>query len=80
MTPVLLSLLGMGTGEMIVILIIVVLLFGSAKIPSLMRSMGKGIGEFKKGVNEGNIPDATTPPSSTPPAAPPAQPSNEQKH
>lgn len=75
MSPVLLSIFGLGTGELIVILIIVVLLFGSTKIPSLMRSMGKGIGEFKKGVNEGNTPDAP------PPAAPPpAQPTNEQKH
>ena len=40
--------------EMIIILVIVLLLFGSTKIPQLMRGMGQGIGEFKKGMKEGN--------------------------
>ena len=40
--------------EMIIILVIVLLLFGSTKIPQLMRGMGQGIGEFKKGMKEGD--------------------------
>lgn len=71
MTPWIVSLAWLSTGEMIVVLIIVLLLFGSTKIPALMRSMGKGIGEFKKGVNEGNLPDPASP-AATPPPPPPA--------
>ena len=41
-------LLGMlGTTEIIVILVIVLLLFGGRKIPELMRGLGKGVKEFK---------------------------------
>ena len=39
--------------SIILILVIVVLLFGSKKIPDLARSLGKAKGEFKKGIAEG---------------------------
>ena len=39
-----------GTGEVIVIAIIVLLLFGGRKIPELMKGLGKGIKNFKEGV------------------------------
>jgi sec-independent protein translocase protein TatA len=42
--PVLLGVL--GTQEIIIILVIVLLLFGGRKIPELMRGLGKGIREF----------------------------------
>lgn len=38
--------------HLFLILAIVVLLFGGAKIPELMKGVGKGMGEFKKGVEE----------------------------
>jgi len=41
-----------GMGELLVILIIVLLLFGGRKIPEMMRGLGKGVGEFKKGMRE----------------------------
>ena len=41
----------MGTGELIVICLIVLLLFGGKKIPELMRGLGKGVRSFKEGVN-----------------------------
>lgn len=43
----------LGAPELIIILIIVVLLFGSAKLPKLARSIGEASREFKRGVHEG---------------------------
>jgi sec-independent protein translocase protein TatA len=43
----LLVLLRIGTPELIIIAVIVLLLFGARRIPDLMRSLGKGIREFK---------------------------------
>lgn len=41
------NLLGMlGTNEIIIILIIVLLMFGGRKIPELMKGLGKGVREF----------------------------------
>ncbi len=49
-------LIGMpGTGEWVIILVVVVVLFGGRKIPELARGIGKGIREFndaKKGVQD----------------------------
>ena len=39
--------------ELILLLLIILLLFGSKRIPDLARSLGKSIGEFKKGRAEG---------------------------
>ena len=38
--------------EMLIIFLAILLLFGGKKIPELMRGLGKGISEFKKGKNE----------------------------
>lgn len=40
----------LGTGEIIIIAIIVLLLFGGKKIPELMQGIGKGVKNFKDGV------------------------------
>ncbi len=37
----------MGTQEIIIILVIVLLMFGGKKIPELMKGLGKGMKEFK---------------------------------
>lgn len=42
----------LGTGEIIIIALIVLLLFGGKKIPELMKGMGKGVRSFKQGMNE----------------------------
>ena len=38
--------------EIVIIAIVVLLLFGGKKIPELMRGIGKGISQFKKGIKE----------------------------
>ena len=40
-----------GAGELVVICLIVLLLFGGKKIPELMRGIGKGVRSFKEGIN-----------------------------
>ena len=44
---------GLGPGELIIILLIVLLLFGGAKLPQLARSLGQAKNEFEKGSKEG---------------------------
>ena len=41
----------LGTNEIIIILVIVLLLFGGRKIPELMRGIGKGVREFNDAKN-----------------------------
>ena len=41
---------GLGTTEIILIALVVLLLFGGKKIPELMRGIGKGVKNFKDGV------------------------------
>lgn len=45
-------LLFIGTTELLLICGIALLLFGGKKLPEMMRGLGKGVREFKKGVNE----------------------------
>jgi sec-independent protein translocase protein TatA len=39
---------GLGTPEIILIAVVLILLFGARKIPELMRGLGSGVKEFKK--------------------------------
>ena len=41
----------LGAGEIIVIALIVLLLFGGKNIPELMKGIGKGVRSFKEGMN-----------------------------
>ena len=41
-----------GTGEIILIALVVLLLWGGKKIPELMKGLGKGVKSFKEGMNE----------------------------
>lgn len=47
----------LGGYEVIIVLVIIVLLFGGRKIPELMRGVGKGVKEFKKGVDDAGTKD-----------------------
>lgn len=42
----------LGTGEVIIICLAILLLFGAKRIPELARSLGKGINSFKQGMND----------------------------
>ena len=48
----LLLVFNLGTGEIIAIVLVILLLFGGRKIPELMRGLGKGVKSFKQGMNE----------------------------
>ena len=41
-----------GTWEIVAIVAVILLLFGSKKIPELMKGLGKGVKSFKEGINE----------------------------
>jgi sec-independent protein translocase protein TatA len=57
------TMFGLGTQELMLILVIALVLFGGAKIPELGRSLGQAIREFKRGVE-------TPDPKPVPPDAP----------
>lgn len=73
---------GLGMGEMILIFLVVLLLFGAKRLPEIGSSLGKGIREFKSSVREVESelkrptyvpPPAPPQPQIQPPASPPAQ-------
>lgn len=44
--------MNLGTGEIIIIVFVVLLLFGGKKIPELMKGLGKGVRSFKQGMTD----------------------------
>lgn len=52
--------LGMGAPELLIILAVLLLLFGGAKLPSLARGLGQSIKEFKKAAKDEDDPKAET--------------------
>jgi sec-independent protein translocase protein TatA len=53
MLPLGFSPFNIGGSELLVILVIILVLFGGKKLPDLARSLGRSLGEFKKGREEG---------------------------
>jgi sec-independent protein translocase protein TatA len=45
---------GLGTTELIIILVLVLIIFGAGKLPSVGGALGKGLRNFKDGIKEGN--------------------------
>lgn len=43
---------GLGTTELVVIALVALLLFGTSRIPSIMRNLGKGVHSFKQGIED----------------------------
>lgn len=54
--------MGIGTQELLFIILIILILFGGKKIPELMKGIGKGVKSFKDGMNgvEENLKDTDT--------------------
>ena len=50
---------GLGTQELLVILVIVLVLFGANRLPQLAQSLGSSLKEFKKGVDEAQAKEAS---------------------
>lgn len=42
----------LGTGEILIIVLVILLLFGAKKIPELAQGLGKGMKEFKKSLKD----------------------------
>jgi sec-independent protein translocase protein TatA len=67
-----------GVDGIIILVVVVLVLFGSTQIPKLARSLGSAQKEFKKGLDEGSADDPATgnsaaqatPPAAVAPAAP----------
>ena len=43
-----------GSWEALVVVVVIVLLFFGSRVPQVMRSLGKGVTQFKKGMKEGS--------------------------
>ena len=48
---------GLGTQEILIIALVILLLFGGKKIPELMKGLGKGVKSFKDGMNDVSLDD-----------------------
>jgi sec-independent protein translocase protein TatA len=58
---------GIGTPELVIILVITMLIFGPGKLPQIGAAVGNALRDFKKGVEE--LPKMTAAKEETPPAA-----------
>ena len=70
-----LAVLGLGGGELVLVLVVILVLFGAKRIPEFAKGLGKGISEFKKASREvteaiENESSAPTPKAPTTPATP----------
>ena len=93
MNNVTLAVLGLSGGELVLVLVVILVLFGAKKIPEFAKGLGQGIKEFKKASNEVNselqraMEEQPAPPKkpvapaapAPAPVAPAAQPSTAQK-
>lgn len=72
-----LAVLGLGGGELVLVLVVILVLFGAKRIPEFAKGLGKGINEFKKASREvtdamDNEQSAPTPKAPSTPATPQA--------
>jgi sec-independent protein translocase protein TatA len=60
---------GLGIGELLVILVVVLLLFGSSKLPQLGQGLGEGIKSFRKAFRDGSADEKDGKKGNGPPSA-----------
>ena len=58
-------LIGFGMQEMLILLLIVLVLFGGSRLPSLAKGLGESVRNFKKGIAEGTDEEHPTPKDQT---------------
>jgi sec-independent protein translocase protein TatA len=66
-SPLFLAFMGVGPTELIIILVILLLLFGGSKLPSLAKGLGQSIKEFKNAAKDDPAPPKSEPKSDTKP-------------
>ena len=78
------AVLGLGGGELVLVLVVILVLFGAKRIPEFAKGLGKGISEFKKASREVTeaMDDNSATPTPKPSIAPatPQNPSPAQQH
>lgn len=42
-----------GLGELVILLVVILILFGPGKLPEVGKALGKAVGEFRRGIREG---------------------------
>ncbi|HWL44996.1 MAG TPA: twin-arginine translocase TatA/TatE family subunit [Ilumatobacter sp.] len=52
--------MNLGTPELVILLVIVLLVFGGSQLPKLAKNLGKAQKEFKQGLDEGQRDETTT--------------------
>lgn len=67
--PVFAGVLGLGAPELVVILVILLVLFGGSKLPSLAKGLGQSVKEFKKATKDEEQGDKPAAAATTLPAA-----------
>ncbi len=72
---------GLGAGELVLILIIVLIVFGVGKLPELGTGLGEGIKNFRKAYNDAKAIDVTPPTNNAPaPTSTPGSETNNDKN
>ena len=71
------AVLGLGGGELVLVLVVILILFGAKRIPEFAKGLGKGISEFKKASRDVTDAMDDQPATPAPKPAPNATPQNQ---
>ncbi|MEO5365533.1 MAG: twin-arginine translocase TatA/TatE family subunit [Magnetococcus sp. WYHC-3] len=64
----------LGSTELIIILVIVLIVFGAGKLPKVMKDLGRGVKSFKSAMNDPDDAETKSDDSGTPPPSAPTVP------